>query len=78
MSDDRAPGSLLLKHVGPLGGVEGDKLLALPEVLMSTRKAQLVVISGARGAALVSTDGSIDWWCPAPYEAPSVFARRCR
>lgn len=32
-------------------------------------------LSDCRSAALVSSQGSIDWWCPARFDAPSVFAR---
>ena len=32
-------------------------------------------LSDSRSAALVSRQGSIDWWCPARFDAPSVFAR---
>ena len=32
-------------------------------------------LSDCRSAALVSIDGSVDWWCPAKFDAPSVFAR---
>ena len=34
---------------------------------------QYAVIGNCQSAALVSTDGSIDWWCPLRFEQPSVF-----
>jgi GH15 family glucan-1,4-alpha-glucosidase len=33
------------------------------------------LLGDCQGAALVSREGSIDWWCPARFDAPSVFAR---
>ncbi|PZG17736.1 glycoside hydrolase family 15 [Micromonospora craterilacus] len=33
------------------------------------------LLGDCHGAALVSSDGSVDWWCPARFDAPSVFAR---
>lgn len=33
------------------------------------------LLGDCQGAALVSRDGSVDWWCPARFDAPSVFSR---
>ncbi len=33
------------------------------------------LLGDCHGAALVSSDGSVDWWCPPRFDAPSVFAR---
>lgn len=40
-----------------------------------TSIADYVVLGDCQGATLVSVAGSIDWWCPARFDAPSVFAR---
>ncbi|RUL93170.1 glycoside hydrolase family 15 protein [Verrucosispora sp. FIM060022] len=32
-------------------------------------------LSDLRSSALVSKDGSVDWWCPQRFDSPSVFAR---
>jgi hypothetical protein len=32
-------------------------------------------LGDCQGAALVSSDGSVDWWCPPRFDVPSVFAR---
>ena len=33
------------------------------------------LLGDCHGSALASRDGSIDWWCPARFDAPSVFGR---
>ncbi len=33
------------------------------------------LLGDCHGAALVSRDGSIDWWCPPRFDARSIFAR---
>jgi GH15 family glucan-1,4-alpha-glucosidase len=33
------------------------------------------LLGDGRSAALVSDEGSVDWWCPDRFDAPSVFAR---
>ena len=32
-------------------------------------------ISDCQSAALVKRDGSVEWYCPARFDSPSVFAR---
>jgi GH15 family glucan-1,4-alpha-glucosidase len=33
------------------------------------------LLGDCQGAALVSREGSVDWWCPPRFDAPSVFSR---
>jgi GH15 family glucan-1,4-alpha-glucosidase len=33
------------------------------------------LLGDSHGAAMVSRDGSIDWWCAQRFDAPSIFAR---
>jgi GH15 family glucan-1,4-alpha-glucosidase len=33
------------------------------------------MLGDCHGAALLSSAGSVDWWCPGRFDAPSVFAR---
>ncbi len=35
--------------------------------------ADYALLGDCQGAALVSRAGSVDWWCPARFDAPSVF-----
>jgi GH15 family glucan-1,4-alpha-glucosidase len=37
--------------------------------------ADYALLGDCQGAALVSLHGSVDWWCPARFDAPSVFSR---
>jgi GH15 family glucan-1,4-alpha-glucosidase len=32
-------------------------------------------LADGRSGALVGRDGSVDWWCPSRFDAPSIFAR---
>jgi GH15 family glucan-1,4-alpha-glucosidase len=36
--------------------------------------AEHVIVEDLRSAALVGTDGTIDWYCPQRFDGPSVFA----
>ena len=42
---------------------------------MSRPIADHALLGDCQSAALVSSDGSIEWWCPARFDARSVFAR---
>ncbi|MGK5740232.1 glycoside hydrolase family 15 protein [Micromonospora sp. URMC 103] len=39
------------------------------------RIAEHGFLADGRSAALVDRDGSVNWWCPARFDSPSVFAR---
>jgi GH15 family glucan-1,4-alpha-glucosidase len=57
---------------------EADELLVTrvraPGVVDYLPIAEHGVIGDQRSAALVGTDGTIDWYCPERFDAPSVFA----
>ena len=42
---------------------------------MSRPIADYALLGDCHSAALVDRDGSVDWWCPARFDARSVFAR---
>jgi GH15 family glucan-1,4-alpha-glucosidase len=44
----------------------GDRMTAI---------ADYALLGDCQSAALVALDGSVDWWCPARFDAPSVFTR---
>lgn len=37
--------------------------------------SEYAYLSDCRSGALVSRDGSVDWWCPDRFDTPSVFSR---
>ena len=37
--------------------------------------ADYALLGDCQSAALLSRDGSVDWWCPARFDSRSVFAR---
>lgn len=43
---------------------------------MSTRPiSDYALLSDCRSAALVTSDGSVDWWCVPRFDSPAIFAR---
>lgn len=44
-------------------------------VVSSARISDHGYLADGRTGALVDRDGSVNWWCPARFDAPSVFAR---
>ncbi|MEE6263491.1 glycoside hydrolase family 15 protein [Plantactinospora sonchi] len=43
--------------------------------MCASRIDEYGLLADGRSGALVSRDGSVDWWCPARFDGPSVFAR---
>ncbi len=66
------------QNVGVIAGTEPHKLLPpRPEHCFPADYLPIAehgVVGDLHSAALVGTDGTVDWYCPGRFDGPSVFA----